>query len=282
VAASWGAACGASTGNPDIAYYKQFIAQYFQFFYKLGVRRFSLWNEPNLASFLCAGTATSTSDVDKSTCTASANANAMKFLQLYREGSKVIRTLQKKNKWRKVQIILGEFAGHGGVRFLERLLKKTKLKADGFSWHPYQYCNPPSVKGGGKYIKGHCRRAMGGMGWLGEAQKALKKWAKSKRLTTPSGKRVPMYLTEFGYHRKAPAGKPKKPYGIPESYRAKWYKLALERARKAGVKGFVLYQFYPRPQEWDTSLLHSNGKYTKSFRGIHAWAKSRGYKVKKL
>jgi hypothetical protein len=194
---------------------------------------------------------------------------------LYKSGYNIIRSLQKQKKIGPVKIWIGEYAGFGGIGFTARMLKKSKLKADGFSWHPYQYCNPPSVKGKGKFIKGYCKRAMGGMGYVKDAQKALAKWAKSGRLTTPGGKKVPMYLTEFGYHRKAPSG-------IPEKYRAKWYPQALERSRKAGVKGFVLYQFYPQAQAWDTSILQADGTPTPSFRRLHAWAKSRGYKVQKL
>jgi hypothetical protein len=116
---------------------------------------------------------------------------------------------------------------------------------------------------------------MGGIGYAKDVQKQLKKWAKSGRLTTPKGKPVPMYLTEFGYHRKAP-------YGIPEKYRAKWYPKAMEWARKSGARGMVLYQFYPQAQAWDTSVLEANGAPTPSYLKLWKWAQSRGYKVKKV
>jgi hypothetical protein len=253
------------------------MREYVQFFGELGVRRFSVWNEPNLPTFLCAGKFAEGKDVDHGGCSASYKQNANKFLELYKAGYKIIRDLQKKNHWgKKVQILFGEYAGHTGFRMTDLMLKKAKLKADGYSWHPYQYCNPPTVKGKGKFLPGRCQRAMNGIGYVFESQKMLAKWAKSKRLTTPKGKVVPMYLTEFGYHRETKAN------GVPEKHRAKWYALALERARNANAKGFVLYQFYPRPQDWDTSLLNADGSYTESFRRIHAWAKSRGYKTTAL
>jgi hypothetical protein len=277
VAANWGNACGnINTGSkPSVAEWKKFVATWVPFFYKRGVRRFSLWNEPNLASFLCAGVTTTGADVDHSKCSTPSAKNAALYYKLYTSGYKVIRSLEKKKIIGKTKIWIGEFAGAGGIGFLERILKKYKLKADGLSWHPYQYCNPPNIKGRGKFIPGFCKRAMGGMGWIPTFNKAMAKWASTKRLTTPSGKRVPMYLTEFGYHLKAP-------YGIPEKYRAKWYPKALEVARKAGVKGFVLYQMYSQPQAWDTSILNADGSPTASFRAIHKWAKKHGYKTSAL
>jgi hypothetical protein len=275
VSAAWGTYCNVSTGNPDISTYKAQMRQWVQFFGSRGVRRFSTWNEPNLASFMCAGKYTEGKDVDHGGCSVSYKQNAKKFLQVYKAGYKVIRTLQKKNHWKKVQIFLGEYAGFTGAKFTELLLKKSKLKADGFSWHPYQYCNPPSVKGKGKFLPGRCKRAMNGMGYVFDSQKMLAKWAKSKRLLTPQGKRVPLYLTEFGYHRDYKAD------GVPEGKRANWYAQALSRAKKAKAKGFVLFQFYPQNQKWDTSLFNADGTLTKSFRRVYKWARSKCYKVAK-
>jgi hypothetical protein len=276
VAANWGNACGKSTGsNPSVEYWKTFVAKYVQFFYARGARRFSLWNEPNLPSFLCAGNTVTGKDVDHSKCSTSPAKNAALYYRLYSSGYKVIRTMQKQGViGRDAKIWIGEYAGAGGVSFTSRMLKKYKIKADGFSWHPYQYCTPPTTKGK-SFVKGLCRRAMGGIGYVRDVKRQLTKWAKAGRLTTPKGKPVPMYLTEFGYHRKGA-------YGIPEKYRASWYPKALEFARKAGVKGFVLYQFYPQAQAWDTSVLEANGKPTPSFLKLWKWAQKRKYKVKKI
>jgi hypothetical protein len=277
IAAAWGNVCGGkvNTGHVSVGFWKKFIGTWVPFFYKRGVRRFSLYNEPNLPSFLCAGKVKTGKDVDSSKCKAKMAKNAAYYYKLYSEGYKTIRSLQKKKLIGKgVKIWIGEYAGSEGTKFTDMMLKKHKLKADGFSYHPYQYCTAPSVKGK-KFTKGLCRRAMHGIGYVKDVQKKLAGWAKSKKLTTPGGKRVPLYLTEFGYHRKAP-------YSIPEKWRAKWYPKAMAYAAKAGVKGFVLYQMIPQAQAWDTSILEANGAPTPSFRAIHKWAKSKGYKTRPL
>jgi hypothetical protein len=269
VAASWGDVCNHSSGtNPNISNYQTFVATWVPFFYSRGVRRFSLWNEPNLKGFLCAQ-----SDPNSGSCNSSASVNVALWLKLYQVGTAVIRALQQNGTIGQIELFFGEYAGFDGVEFTDRLWNLTdSLTADGFSWHPYQFCNPPSVRGPGKFLPGYCQRAMQGMGYIYDLQGHLDLWANEKKLLTPQGQRVPMYGTEFGYQRSPPDG-------IPEEYRAQWYVQALEIARVAGAKGFVLYQFYPAGQSWDTSLLESDGSPTPSLIAIQAWAKAHGYNV---
>jgi len=206
VAADWGLPRGCTgyttpTGsNPNITEYKQFIQTYASHFGKKGVTRFSLWNEPNHPAFLCAGKSVESQDgdVDHSKCQASKKKNTALLANLYREGYKVIRTLQKTKQISKdTQILFGEFAGNG-LDFFKSM--DGNFVADGFSFHPYQYCTPPTTKKP-VFITSTCRRVMAGISTVKDVQKMLKKWYKSGKLRTPAGKQVPLYLTEFGYFR---------------------------------------------------------------------------------
>jgi len=284
VAAGWGVPRGCAapyntpTGvNPNIANYKAFVTKYVLHFNQLGVKRFSLWNEPNLASFLCPKVTTVTvpNDVDLVKCSSPTATAAKLFIKLYKAGYNVIQGLKKAKKISQdVKILFGEFAGFHPT-FVNAALKGQKLKADGFSYHPYQYCSPPTTMKK-TFPVATCKRLMSGMGWTKNAQTALQKWAKSGQLRTPKGGVVPLYLTEFGYHVQ---GK----YAMPETYRSKWYPQALEFARKNRVQGFVMYQFGPspvvNPPLWDTSILDVNLAPTATYISIWTWAKSRSYKV---
>jgi len=282
VAASWGVPRGCHapyttpTGvKPNVAHYKTFVSNIVQFFNKLGVKRFSLWNEPNLASFLCSTTTSSSSNVDSVKCKSSKAALAKLFVTLYKAGYGVIQSLKKSGKVSKdTRILFGELAGFD-PSFVDLALKGQKIKADGFSYHPYQYCSNPTTKKKVFPVK-TCHRLMHGTSWIPDAKSALSRWHKSGVLRTPGGGVVPLYLTEFGYHVQGPNR-------MPENIRSKWYPQALEFARKLGVKGFVLYQFQPSPVKtpplWDTSILDGALNPKPSYRAIWNWAKSRKYKV---
>jgi hypothetical protein len=257
-----------------------YVRKYVPYFYKFGVRRFAIWNEPNHPAYNCAGTVTpgATGFVDDAKCNAKSRANQKRYLTLYKTAYKTIKSLQKKGQVKKAQIWFGEFAGNA-LEWTKKMLKGQKLKAHGFSWHPYQYCSPPEKKGRIFPVK-TCKRLTSGISWSRTVQGQLKKWAQTKQLSTPKGGKVPMYMTEFGYHCQ---GK----YKLPESIRKKFYVRALKFASKAGARGFVLYHMFPTQpgSVWDTSLLKAYGYSwvpTDSYRAIHKWATSRGYKTQKL
>jgi len=259
--------------------WKKFVTNVVKAFYPHGVRRFAIWNEPNHPAYNCAGKVTKSSDfVDDAKCHAKSSQNQKRYLKLYQSAWTTVRGMQKKGHVKKAKVWFGEFAGNA-LEWTSKLLKGRRLKTDGYSWHPYQYCAPPETTKKTFPVK-TCRRATSGIGFTPKVQKMLKKWAKTKQLTTRSGKRVPMYMTEFGYHCQ---GK----YKLPEAIRAKFYVRALEWARKNGARGFVLFQFYPTPPNsvWDTSLLLPAAQGyapSLSYRKVHAWAKKRGYKVKAI
>jgi len=278
-ATSWSDICGHPKGSlMPMKDWKKFVQTWVPFFYNAGVRRFGIWNEPNHPAYNCAGSVTQSAFVDDVKCNAKSAANRKRYLQLYTTAYKTITAMQKKGQVKKAKIWFGEFAGNG-LEWASKMMKGKKIKADAFSWHPYQYCSPPEIKGKTFPVK-TCKRLTSGISWTPDVQRTLKNWAKSKTLTTRKGGKVPMYMTEFGYHTQ---GK----YALPEPLRAKFYVRALQWAKRHGTKGFVLFQFIPSPpgSAWDTSLLKAEGfSYvpTASYRAIHKWATAQGYKTQPI
>jgi hypothetical protein len=286
VAAGWGVPrrngvpCAKPTGlRPSTKGFVKFINNIVPFFAKKGVRRWSIWNEPNLGSFLCAGKGVASSgNIDHAKCKGSSLAKqASLYRKLYQAGYNAIRKLVKKGKAPKsTQVLIGELAAaHDGHKFMELVLKKGGLKAHGLSSHPYQYCTKPSKKT--FKFPTNCKRKMKeGIAWTRDWRQRLSSWARSNKLRTPRGGVPPLYLTEFGYHRTGP-------YAVPENVRAQWYKQAMDVAKKSGAKQMVIYQLFPsNPGAWDTGLLDGAGGALQSFYGLYNWAKKNGYPVKKL
>jgi len=293
VAANWGVPRGCvgsflPTGErPDLKNYATFVKNIVSFFAAKGrdVRRFSLWNEPNHPSFLCNGKVVPPPDgnIDKSKCNAPKNTSASLLVKLYKTGYNVVQKLKANGTISKnVKIFFGELAG-ADLEFIDEVFKNNKLKADGFSFHPYQYCTPPEIKTVPKNAP--CKRAMKGISYIPDVQTKLDKLHKSGHFTTPTGGRVPLYLTEFGYFQRCNKTNAEKKlgmcvFGLTASLRALWYPRALQFAAKHGAKGFVLYQFLQSPDgSWNTALLGKNLGSTPAYCSTYAWAKNNNYAV---
>jgi len=110
----------------------------------------------------------------------------------------------------------------------------------------------------------------GGIAWTRSFNKLLAKWAKKKLLITSRGKKVPLFLTEFGYHKTGA-------FALPEEFRAKWYPKAMNVARQQGAKQMTIYQLFSSGAGWDTGILAPDGSPLPSFLALQAWAKKNGY-----
>jgi len=257
-----------------------FVAREVKHWYDRGVRRFSLWNEPNLNFFLCAGDAREVQTdfmEDQVKCFNATEKKAAKlYYNLYRSGYGAIKGLQKaKAIGNDIQIVFGEIAAaHHGIKFVDAVLKHGKLKADSIAIHPYQFCtDPTSKKRPGKNAP--CKRWMpGGMGWINDWNKAVAKWAKSGRLRTVAGKKPSVLLTEFGYLISPP------PANIPENFRAKWYPKAMDLAKKAKVKQMLIFGLHAanNPAVWDSGIINGDSTPLPSFCALRKWAAKNGYK----
>jgi hypothetical protein len=267
--------------NPTPANFGRFVAEQVPYYYSQGVRRFSLYNEPNLPFFMCAGDVQDVKtnfmeDAVKCKGKGSLARAANLYYKLYKSGYSAIRGLQKRGAIGKdVEILIGEISSaHAGVQFMDLVLKNGPLKADGMAIHPYQFCTDPRSKA--KPTKGSpCSRWMpGGIAWLDEWTYGVSRWAKSKRLVTTQGKVVPVLVTEFGYLRAPSTTK------IPEDFRAKWLPYAFDVAKKAGVKQMLQFGVFAGtdPNSWDSGIIDPNGTPLPSFIALRDWARRNGYK----
>jgi hypothetical protein len=239
------------TGNfrPDPAKFGAFakvVAKHF----KGRVDRYSIWNEPNWNTWLSPGK----------------NAAGL-YRGLYSAGYKSVKAVDPKAK-----VLIGELAPVGGGRAIAPLkflrdvtcskvdYKAAKrcapLKADGFAIHPYQFTSAPHVLAG--------KADDVPIGGLSRLTSALDKLARRKALRTPSGAKMNLYLTEFGYLTEGErAQKPK--------VRASWLASAFALAqRNPRVKQLLHYQLVDPPEDevWHSALLHSDGSPQSTYAGL--------------
>jgi len=278
--------------NPSPADFARFVYNEVPLMYSWGVRRISLWNEPNLKFFL-SGSPVAGSDQTKANH--AGKALAKKYYQLYKAGLSAIRTLQKAGKIGKdLQILFGEIsAPNNGIGFIDMVLKNGPLKADGLAIHPYQFCTSPESKAKppksmaaqpagwpdsvDPSARWYCTRwTPGGLAWVPQWKAAIARWAKSKKLTTFKGKQLPLYLTEYGLLRS--------PYSssVSEATRALWYPRAMEFARKQKVKQMLIFQINADNNHlvWDSGIVAPDGVTPlPSYNALKSWAKRAGYKT---
>ncbi|EHN10281.1 hypothetical protein PAI11_28740 [Patulibacter medicamentivorans] len=100
----------------------------------------------------------------------------------------------------------------------------TKLLADGFTLHTYDFTGSPlrANKNPDAWVHGN----------LGQAISQLRKLAKAKRITVKASRNV--HITEFAYRSK-------QPNRTDPKLAASYTRLAWNSAKKAGIKSFVWY-----------------------------------------
>ncbi len=197
------------------------------------VDRYSIWNEPNWNTWL-----------------APARRAPALYRALYRAGYEAIKLVDP-----QARVLIGELAPHGGgrsiapLKFLRGMTCAgcAPLKADGFAIHPYQLTRSPRrVEGGPDDVT---------IGSLRRLTKALDRLARRRALTTESGRRLDLYLTEFGY---LTAGRrAQKP-----ATRAAWLSAAFALARRnPRVRQLLQYQLIdpPAAERWHSAILTRRG-----------------------
>ncbi len=216
---------------PDPSKYSSFVRTVVTHF-KGKVDRYSLWNEPNWKSWL------------------SPQKDAPRLYRgLYTAGYRAVKEADP-----KAQVLIGELAPTGGgkaiapLKFLHDMFKGAKpMKADGFAMHPYQLTSAPN-KAAGKPDDVT-------IGTLPRLTTALDALYKARKLQTPSGRKLNVYLTEFGY---LTAGSRKQ----PQTRIASWLVAAIEVARRnKRVKQLLQYQLIDPPKSalWHSALLTRKG-----------------------
>jgi hypothetical protein len=270
--------------DPDPREYEKFVTAFAKHF-KGRVHRYSIWNEPNYPVFLVPkappslepgqGNLDSTNVVDgaltpeerKAERTEMILKNARLYRELYEVGYRAIKAVDP-----AAEVLIGELnASHDPFLFLDALAPSgTRLVADGFAHHPYQFAVAPDARTYGILL---------GISKLKDLQARLATLAKEGRLTTPEGGELPLYLTEFGYQRKEGRTYLSPTTQIDEATRALWLPKAYEVARQAGVRQMLYFMLLPPAPDypWDTSLLDANGNPLPSFLALKNWAATNGY-----
>jgi hypothetical protein len=226
----------------DFEHYVRAVAKHFRHH----VDRYSIWNEPNYRSW--------NSPLED---------NAKRYRKMYLAAYKILRHYDGRAK-----ILIGETSPYGKkgtstspVKFLRAMAKGGKLKADGYAHHPYDYVHGPH------WPSPHDANAS--ISQLDNLTDELDKLAKQGRLTTPRGRPLNVYLTEFGYMAK---GRYKKPMSKRVKYLPQAFEIALRNPR---VKEMLQYTLAPPPKYskfFDMSIVSKKGKPTRIFKALAAWA----------
>jgi hypothetical protein len=251
-----------ATGNhkvgvvrPDAQAFGQFAADAARHF-KSRVDMYSIWNEPNYVGWL-----------------APLHAEPQLYRDLYTAAYSGIKAADPGAK-----VLIGETAPYSEAHralaplaFLRDVLCRNQiyapvkqcppLHADGYAHHPYEFANPPAAPyPGADNVT---------MGTLTRLTSALDRLATAKALTTPDGKPLDLYLTEFGYFATGPVAP-------PPAQRASYLKQAFDIAqRNSRVKEMLQYILVSPPPgtRFDTSLIAQDGKPSLPFNALSAWAR---------
>jgi hypothetical protein len=246
--------------RPNAARYATFVKAAVKHF-RTRVKRYSLWNEPNWIGWL-----------------APVKEQPKLYRALYVSAYKAARKQSP-----KAQILMGETSAYHerglataplallrGVLCVNKKYKRVKVKhkycaplsADGYAVHPYDPDHAPNYKFPGSDNVT--------IGTLSHLTATLDRLQKAKVLKVRGAKRMPVYLTEFGYRL---AGK----HGIPEARRKKYliqaYKIAQRNARVRQMLYFQLVEPPPGPHDfWQAYLVKPDNTVTSSYTALRAWA----------
>jgi cellulase (glycosyl hydrolase family 5) len=244
--------------KPKYRYFEDFVEATVSHFRGL-VSRYSIWNEPNHVGWL-----------------APLSSGPTLYSQLYKVGYRAIKRIDP-----GAQVLFGETAPYASrkgsatppLQFVRDVLRRGGLFADGFAHHPYDFTHAPTYRYPGKDNVT--------LATLGRLTSELDRLAKGRRLRTPQGGRLDVYLTEYGYMQ---SGR----YKLSDARRASYLKKGFDMARKNShvrqMLQFLLVQPASRYRFFDTALLPRRGGETRTYRTLRSWAAShaRGGRIARL
>jgi hypothetical protein len=209
------------------------------------VTRWSVWNEPNWNTQL--GPRSRAASV---------------YRGLYRSAYAAITAEQP-----SARVLIGEMMPGANrthsiplLRFLRAVAcaKCPRLRADGFALHPYNFARRPA-----KAVNSN--RDIVEMGSLSRLTRALDDLKRRGRLRTRRGGRMPLYLTEFGYHTTGPVA-------VSSSTHARWmseaYRIAKRNPRVRQLLQYQLIDPWPKSVTWRSAVLKRDGTRTAAFRAL--------------
>jgi hypothetical protein len=230
------------------------------------VDRYSVWNEPNWKTWL--GPLSSAPSIYRS---------------LYSRGYAAIKKADP-----RAQVLIGETSPYkragmssAPLAFLravtcvnkdyKRARNCTKLKADGYAHHPYDFTHAPAFEYPGEDNVT--------IGTLSRLTKALDRLSRAGVLRKNGGGRMPLYLTEYGYFA---SGKRALPAKTRSRYLQQAYTLALKNSR---VKSQLQYLLPTLPNgsksTFNTGIVTQTGKRLPQYGALQRWYRANRNKVKR-
>jgi hypothetical protein len=229
--------------------------------YKGKVDAYSMWNEPNHAAWL-----------------APIAEQGKLYRDLFTQGAKAVRAVDPKAK-----VLIAETAPFARnkksatppLKFLRDVTcatsayKRAKsckpLVADGYAHHPYDFDRAPT-----KAIPGSDNVSIA---TLGRLTTALDKLAKAKLLTDRKGRKLNVWLTEYGYF----GGTSAKGKVFPEKTRAKYLRQAFEIAQKnprvVSMLQFLIVDSGAKTGPFNTAIVNENGTPKGAYSALVSWSK---------
>lgn len=217
--------------------------------------RYSIWNEPNHASWL------------------QPQSRAPRLYRaLYEAGYRAVKHVDK-----DTEVLIGETAPYRirgraiaplafirGVTCVDARYRRHgcgPLRADGFAHHPYDFRHAPRYRyPGADNVT---------VGTLGRLVRALARLRSARALLARDGAAPPIYLTEYGYFS---SGRQR----VSASRQASYLKQAFTIAqRNPRVRQMLQYLLVTPPRKYrffDTSLIRRDGLATKPYAALRSWA----------
>lgn len=228
---------GVPLRNPDPTRYALYVAELVEHF-RNRVSRYSMWNEPNHPTFLQVSPGRSAAEL---------------YGRLYRAGYNAAYAA-----YPGATVLFGELAGAKGAPAFLAAATRKRCRASGVAIHPYSYLQrPDSPKHRDSYEWGHLRAL----------RDHLRSLAHRGLLQTRSGAACPIYVTEFGYHRR-----PGDKRTIPEGRRAAYTGATVEDARELGLRQYLWYHLINAPADaaWDSGIVGHDGVPSSTYRELAA------------
>jgi hypothetical protein len=230
------------------------------------VDRYSVWNEPNWKTWL-----------------GPLKAAPSIYRGLYSRAYKAIKAADPRAK-----VLIGETSPYSrpgfstaplaflrAVTCVDRNYKRvrscTKLKADGYAHHPYDFSHAPAFQypGADNVTIGTLRRLT----------RALDRLSRSGALRFAGGGRMPLYLTEYGYFA---SGKRALRAQTATRYLQQAYLIALKNGR---VRSQLQYLLLTLPgssrSTFNTGVVKPSGKRLPQYGGLQRWYRGHRGKVKR-
>jgi hypothetical protein len=231
------------------------------------VDRYSIWNEPNWKTWLGP----------------LGSAPAL-YRSLYSRGYAAIKQADPRAK-----VLIGETAPFGQrgrstspLAFLRKVTcvnskyrrarRCTRLRADGYAHHPYDFRHAPN------YIFPGADNVT--IGTLSRLTRALDRLSRAGVLRKNGGGRMPLYLTEYGYFA---SGRRALPKSTRRRYLQQAYRIALRNGRVRSQLQYVLVspRRTSRAAFFDLGLVSQSGKRNVNYNALRSFYRSNRGRVRR-